>query len=166
MSTFHARTWPAWLGRRADDILVLMMLAMFGAFILQIVFRYFMNLPVAWTEEVCVIAWLWGILWGTAFVTRDDEDIRFDMVYGQVSPRTRRVFRAVGSTAFVAIMAWALPATWSYVRFMKVESSAALQIRMDWLFSIYLVFAAAMIVRHLWIVWRAVFGRDAEPAGA
>jgi hypothetical protein len=37
---------------------------------------------------------------------------------------------------------------------------------MDWLFSIYLVFAAAMIVRHLWIVWRAVFGRDAEPAGA
>ena len=64
-------------------------------------------------------------------------------------------------------MAWALPATWSYVRFMKVESSAALQIRMDWLFSIYLLFAAVMIVRHLHVVWRAAFaGDDPTPASA
>ena len=163
----HARTWSAWLQRRADDLLVLMMVAMFGAFVLQIVFRYFLNLPVAWTEEVCVIAWLWGILWGSAFVTREDEEIRFDMVYSHVSRRTRRVFRALGSTAFVVLMAWALPATWSYVRFMKVESSAALQIRMDWLFSIYLLFAAVMIVRHLHVVWRAAFaGDDPTPASA
>ena len=163
----HARTWVAWLQRRADDLLVGMMVAMFGAFILQIVFRYFMNLPVAWTEEVCVIAWLWGILWGSAFVTREDEEIRFDMVYSHVSPRARRVFRAVGSTAFVVLMAWALPATWSYVSFMKVESSAALQIRMDWLFSIYLLFAAVMIVRHLHVVCRAAFaGDDPTPASA
>jgi TRAP-type C4-dicarboxylate transport system permease small subunit len=147
-----------WLHRRAENLLVLMMLAMFVAFILQIVFRYFLNLPVGWTEEVCVLAWLWGILWGSALVTRDDEAIRFDMLYAQVSPTTRRVFRAVAGLVFIVIMGLALPATWGYVRFMKVESTAALAIPFSWVFSVYLLFAVSMIVRQAHIVWTALRG--------
>ena len=41
-----------WLRRGAEAVLVLMMAAMFVAFILQVIFRYVMNLPVAWTDEV------------------------------------------------------------------------------------------------------------------
>ncbi len=44
-----------------------------------------------------------------------------------------------------------LPATVDYVTFMKVEAVAYLKIRLDWLFSIYVVFAVAVIVRYLWI---------------
>ena len=152
----------AWLHRRAENLLVLMITAMFVAFILQIVFRYFLNLPVAWTEEVCVLAWLWGILWGSAFVTRDEEEIRFDMVYGHVSAKTRRVFRAVAGTIFIVIMLVALPASWGFVRFMKVESSATLGIPMSWVFTCYLIFAVAMIVRHALIVWHAVRGDEPD----
>ena len=67
---------------------MLMMAAMFVAFILQVVFRYVMNLPVAWTDEVCTLVWLWGILWGASFVMRNRDDIRFDMVYSHL-PRPR-----------------------------------------------------------------------------
>ncbi len=153
-----------WLQRRAENLLVLLMTAMFAAFVLQIAFRYFLNLPVAWTEEVCMIAWLWGILWGAAFVTRDDEEIRFDMVYSHVSPAARRVFRAVSGLVFIVVMGIALPATVAYVRFMKVESSAALAIRLDWLFAIYPVFVVAMLVRQARLVWHALTGRDEAPA--
>ena len=151
----------AWLHRRAEDLLVLMILAMFVAFILQIIFRYFLNLPVAWTEEVCVLAWLWGILWGSAFVTRDDEQIRFDMVYSQVSPRVRRIFNAVAGSVFIVVMGVALPATWGYVRFMKVESTAALAIPFNWVFSIYMIFAVAVMARQAFVVWHAVRGTPA-----
>lgn len=150
----------SWLRRRAENLLVLMITAMFVAFILQIIFRYFLNLPVAWTEEVCVLTWLWGILWGSAFVTHDDEEIRFDMVYGQVSAKTRRVFRAVAGLIFVTVMAVALPATWSYISFMKVEKTASLGIPLNWVFSVYLLFAVSMMLRHLVIIWQAV--RDDE----
>jgi TRAP-type C4-dicarboxylate transport system permease small subunit len=155
----------AWLHRRAENLLVLMILAMFVAFILQIVFRYFLNLPVAWTEEVCVLAWLWGILWGSAFVTRDAEEIRFDMVYSHVSKKTRRVFRAVAGLVFIVVMGIALPATWGYVSFMKVESTAALRIPLSWVFSVYLIFVVAMIARHVHIVWCALRGIDDTAAG-
>lgn len=154
----------SWLHRRAENLLVLAITAMFVAFLLQIVFRYFMNLPVAWTEEVCVMAWVWGILWGSAFVTRDEEEIRFDMVYAHVKPRTRRIFRALAGSIFVVVMLIALPATWGYVNFMKVETSAALRIPMSWVFSVYLIFAVAMIVRHALIVWQSIRGIDPQPA--
>jgi C4-dicarboxylate transporter DctQ subunit len=155
----HWQRGHAWLRARAENALALMMAAMFVSFILQVVFRYVMNLPVAWTEEVCVIGWLWGILWGAGFVTRNSEDVRFDMVYGLMPRHVKRVFAVVAGTAIVVILAISLPGAWSYVTFMKVEKSASLGIRMDVMFSIYIAFVLAMIVRHARIVVEAIAGR-------
>jgi C4-dicarboxylate transporter DctQ subunit len=155
----HWHRAHAWLRARAENVLALLMAAMFVSFILQIVFRYVINLPVAWTEEVCVIGWLWGILWGAGFVTRNSEDVRFDMVYGLMPRRVKRVFTVVASAAIVVILAISLPGAWSYVSFMKVEKSASLAIRMDWMFSIYIAFVLATIARHARIVVEAVRGR-------
>ena len=49
-----------------------------------------------------------------------------------------------------------------YVTFMKVESTAYLKIRFDWLFSIYVVFVVAVIVRYLWLSWQAMCGKAPE----
>jgi hypothetical protein len=50
---------------------------------------------------------------------------------------------------------------------MKVQSTTYLRIRYDLLFSIYVVFAAAIIARYLWILWRALLDKRAdEAAGA
>ena len=37
---------------------------------------------------------------------------------------------------------------------MKVEKTAYLKIRFDWLYSIYVIFAVAVIVRYLWLAVR------------
>jgi len=145
-----------------------MMAAMFVAFILQVVFRYVLNLPVAWTDEVCTLVWLWGILWGSSFVTRNRDDIRFDMVYSHLPRSLRRGCTLLASGGLVALLLLSLPATWSYVTFMKVDATAAFGIRFDWVFSIYVVFVLAMVVRHAGIVWDATRGRlveDGHPSG-
>ena len=46
----------------------------------------------------------------------------------------------------------------SYITFMKVEKTAYLKVRFDYLFSIYIVFVVATVVRYLWLGWRAVRG--------
>jgi TRAP-type C4-dicarboxylate transport system permease small subunit len=152
----------SWLRRSAEAVLVLMMAAMFVAFILQVVFRYVMNLPVAWTDEVCTLVWLWGILWGASFVMRNRDDIRFDMVYSHLPRPLQRGFTLVASGCAVALLLVSLPATWSYVSFMKVESTASFGIPFNWVFSIYVVFVVAMVVRHSGIVWDAMQGRLVE----
>ena len=45
---------------------------------------------------------------------------------------------------------------------MKVEKTAYLKIRFDWLFSIYVVFVVAVIVRYLWLAWQALRGKAPE----
>ena len=82
------RTAPRPLAaRRADDLAVALMGLMFVSFLLQIAFRYVLNQPLGWTEEVTVLCWVWVVLWCAAFVLSDREEIRFDIVYSMVSPR-------------------------------------------------------------------------------
>ena len=52
------------LYRRAENLLALMLAVMFIAFLLQIAFRYLLNLPTGWTSELTVVMWLWLVLWG------------------------------------------------------------------------------------------------------
>jgi C4-dicarboxylate transporter, DctQ subunit len=152
-----------WLRRRAEDLLAAMLAVMFLAFLLQIVFRYLLNFPVGWTSELTVIAWLWGVLGGAAFVVKEREEVRFDLLYGAFGARTRRIAGIATGVAIVGLYALSLPATLDYVRFMKVERTAYLKIRFDHLFSIYVIFVVAVIVRYVWILSRLL--RDQDPAG-
>jgi TRAP-type C4-dicarboxylate transport system permease small subunit len=149
-----------WLHRRAENVMAALLGAMFVAFLVQIVFRYFFNLPVGWTSELTVATWLWLVLWGSAFVLPESAQIRFDLVYWAAGRRARRVMGIVGALALVALFGMAFPATWSYVTFMKVERSSYLHVRLDWMYSIYLLFLVALIVRYLWILRRLALGKD------
>ncbi|MGG5821881.1 TRAP transporter small permease [Falsiroseomonas sp. HW251] len=148
-----------WLGRRAEDVLSALLVVMFVAFMLQIVTRYVLNAPLSWTAELSTLCWVWGILWGAGLVLRDEEEIRFDVIYGAMPPGIKRVADVITGTTVVVIFGWSLPAMADYVAFMKVEKTAYLGIRFDVLYSVYLIFAVGQIVRHALIVWRSVTGK-------
>jgi C4-dicarboxylate transporter, DctQ subunit len=151
-----------WLQRRAEDVAAALLMVMFLAFIIQIVFRYVFNWPLSWTFELSIVCWLWGVLWGAAFIVRERDEIRFDVILGLVSGNARRIFTIVTGVATVAIFTLSLPAVVDYVTFMKVERSAYLKVPFDVLFSVYVLFAVATIVRYVWLTWRAVRGDAAS----
>jgi C4-dicarboxylate transporter, DctQ subunit len=148
----------AWLARRAENVAAAMLAVMFLAFIIQIFFRYVANFPVGWTQELSVILWLWLVLFGAAFVVREREEIRFDIIYGAVGPKARRVMCVITAVALIGLYGISLPAVVDYVTFMKVERTAYLKIRFDWLYAIYIVFVVAVIIRYIWLAWQALRG--------
>jgi C4-dicarboxylate transporter, DctQ subunit len=152
----------AWLRRRAENVAAAMLAVMFAAFVVQIVFRYVFNLPTGWSSELTVIMWLWLVLWGAAFVVKESEAIRFDLLSGAAGRRTRIAMGIVVAAVVVILYGASLPATFAYVTFMKVEKTSYLKIRFDWLFSIYLLFAIAVIVRYLWILSHLLRGREPD----
>ena len=153
-----------WLRRRAENVAAAMLAVMFAAFVVQIVFRYFFNFPTGWTTELTVVMWLWLVLWGAAFVVRESEEIRFDLLSGAVGRRARIALGIVAGTALVVLYGASLPATYSYVTFMKVEKTSYLKIPVDWLFSIYLIFVVAILIRYLWILSHLLRGREPDVA--
>jgi len=147
-----------WLRARSQDVAVALIAIMFVSFILQIAFRYVLNRPLGWTEEVTVLCWVWVVLWGAAFILSDHDEIRFDVITGVVSESTRRAFTVISGIALILLFVVSLPATWDYVLFMKREKSAYLGMRFDYLYSIYVVFAVVCIVKHVRLVWYALRG--------
>ncbi|MGE0661214.1 MAG: TRAP transporter small permease [Reyranellaceae bacterium] len=153
---FDLGDWRGFLSRRAENALAAMLATMFVAFLLQIGFRYLLGLSTGWTNELSSVLWVWLVLFGAAFVVREEEEIRFDLVYSAVGAGARRAMALVAALALVLLYGVSLPATFDYVAFMKVERTAYLGIRFDWLFSIYLAFVVAILIRYLWIAWRAM----------
>lgn len=147
-----------WLRRRANNVVVALLATMFTTFILQIFFRYVIDQPLGWSEEVIVTVWLWTVLWGAAFVIGESEEIRFDIVYSNISEGWRRIFTVITGLVLIIVYGISLPAAYSYVSFMKVERSAYLHIPINVLYAVYIIFAVASIVRYGFLVLRAVKG--------
>ncbi|MBU0890969.1 MAG: TRAP transporter small permease [Gammaproteobacteria bacterium] len=154
----------AMLHRFAEAVAAALLAIIFLAFLAQIAFRYFFNWPVGWTSEVSLIAWLWLVLWGAALVLKDQEEIRLDILTEHAGPRIGRVATALGSLAVIVLFVISLPATWSYVSFMKVEKSSYLNLRMDYVYGIYMLFVVAVIVRSGAALVRAMRGRQPKSA--
>ncbi|KAA9009491.1 TRAP transporter small permease [Histidinibacterium aquaticum] len=137
---------------------------MFLSFIVQVFMRYVLDNPVGWTVEVCVIAWLWILFWGQSVSASEEDEIRFDIVYGAVSPAVRRWFRVVFSVFLVGIYLWSLPAVWDFVSFMQIQDTSYLDIPFSWVFSIAVVFMVVSILRYARIFWSALRGHDPHAA--
>mgnify|MGYP001765692952 CR=1 FL=1 len=148
------------LHRRAEDVMVLLMVAMFVAFIVQIGSRYVFNAPVDWAYEVILITWLWAVFWGAAFLVSDRDHVKFDVIYNMGSSRTRRIHALLSAIALAVGFAASLPATWDFVTFKKIRSTDIIGVRFDYVFSVYLIFLVAVIGHYLLRCWRLVRGDD------
>lgn len=151
-------TAGVWLRRRAEDVAALLFMVMFLAFIIQIVTRYVINFPLGWTFELSMLCWVWGVLWGAAFVVRERDEIRFDVVYGLLGERTRRYLTVITGVALIALYGISLPAVTDYVLFMRVERTAYMKIPFDFAFFVYVIFAVATLARYAWLTWHALRG--------
>ena len=62
----------------------------------------------------------------------------------------------------VAGIAAALPATIDYITFYKIKKSATLRIRLDVVFSVYAIFAVAIIAAYTWRIAHLLRGGEPD----
>lgn len=150
------------LKARAENIGVVLLTLMFFAFMLQIGSRYVFSAPLTWTLEACLTLWLWTVFWGAAFTLDEPDHVRFDVLYQSVPRPVQRLFALVSAGAIAAGFLAALPATLDYITFYQIKRSPTLLIRLDIVFSVYAIFAVAMIARYAWRCWTILRRPDPE----
>ena len=160
-----------WLRARADNVAAALLAAMFATFIFQIfaryvVLRFYPGIDIGWTVELCLTLWIWAVFWGTAFCVREQDHVKFDILYHAAGDRARRVMAVVAALAIAGGMLAALPATWDYITFYKIKKSAVLKWRLDYVFSIYGIFASVIIIRYLWRAISIIRGEPPEGGDA
>ena len=151
-----------WLKTAANVIGGGLFLTMFAVFVIQIAARFLFNKPIAWTDELAVILYVWIILWGCAAIVPEREHVVFDLVWNSVPRRARQVMRIVGNLLIGGVALAALPATWDYVRFMAREGTPVLNLPFMWVFFPFVLLMASLAIRAVWSIWQAFKGVGLE----
>jgi TRAP-type C4-dicarboxylate transport system permease small subunit len=144
------------LRRGAELIGVLLFSGMFAMFILQIFTRYVLGHPFGWTSEACVIFYVWIVFWTSAFLVHERDHVAFTILYETSSSKGRRALSIVGAAALLVAFAAALPGTVDWVRFMKIEATPVTHIRFDLVYSVFVLFVAAVVARAGYDLYRLI----------
>lgn len=172
----------------AEAVAAALMATMFLVFILQIFIRYSGRLvwlgeavPLldpnryGWTLEFSLMLWVWLVFWGGAFVVRESDHVRFDILLNRVHPPLRRAFVVITGLAIAAALLAAVEPTWAKFHILRLKKTATLSavfgdwIRMRDIYMVYPMFLVVVAARQLWLVWRALRGElpaaEADPLG-
>jgi len=163
-----------WLPRIAEGIAAFLLATIFVTFLLQIGSRYLPKVieglgltealpmlanvePLGWTLELIGILWVWVIFFSCAFVVREFDHVKFDIIYLAASRKVRRVFALLTALAIVGGMIYAFLPTWDYIDWMAKRGTSTVRnpftgekIPLRTVFSIYAVFMIAVAARYAW----------------
>lgn len=153
------------LRRAAGALSAGLFAALFCVFIVQVGARFLFGRPLPWTDEAAVVLYVWVILWSAAFVVPEREHVMFDLVWNAAGRRTRQVMRVTGNVMVGGLAAWALPASWDYVRFMGREGTPVLGLPYTYVYLPFVALLAALALRCAWSAAQALRGHGLEDAG-
>jgi TRAP-type C4-dicarboxylate transport system permease small subunit len=137
-------------------------LMLFIVFVIQVTARFGFNKPLAWTDELAVILYVWIILWAAAFVVPEREHVAFDLLWNSAGPRTRQAMQITGNLMIGGLALCGIPATWDYVTFMKREGTPVLGLPFMWVFLPFVFLLVALVFRSAWAIWRAAKGKGLD----
>jgi TRAP-type C4-dicarboxylate transport system permease small subunit len=155
-ATAPAGAWAARARQAANLISGLMFAAVFLIFNYKIITRYLEHNEAVWADEVSVILFIWIIFWANAFLVRDKEQITFDLIYRPMPDRVKRWMTLARLALIGGIFLVALPGSIDYLMFLWRERTPVLELPLDYVYSIFGIFLAAVIVRAAWHVVKLV----------
>jgi C4-dicarboxylate transporter DctQ subunit len=148
--------------RIAEGIAGGLLALIFLTFLLQIALRYLFT-PAGWTLELIGILWVWVIFFSCAFVVREHDHVKFDIIYLSVPRRGRQIMSLIAAAAIVVCMIYSFMPTWEYIDWMKIRKTSTVRnpftgnkIPLRDVFSIYAVFMLALIVRYSWLFYNVL----------
>ncbi len=97
------------IDRAVDGLAVAAFTVMFACVIGQVVFRYFLDDPLVWSDELARYLFVWVSFLGWIIAARRRSHLVIDMAVARLGPRGRAALGALGAAAaiaFAAVLAW------------------------------------------------------------
>jgi TRAP-type C4-dicarboxylate transport system permease small subunit len=128
--------------------------ALFGVFMLQVFYRYVLNHPLAWSQEIAAILYVWIVCLGAATIVSEREHVTFSLIYASVQPRVRRVLAILGTGFVTLVFIAAFYGNLDYIAFTTRQKTPTLRLPMSLVFGAFGVFMTLVILLGLLRLWR------------
>ena len=118
-----------------------------------VVFRYGLDRPLVWADEVAGLLFLWLVTLGAVIALRRGEHMRMTVVIGRLRPRAQGFVARCSALLIVVITLALLVPGWSYGQQQQAILTPALQLPGSW--EIYGQLAGLVLL--LWVALRRLF---------
>ena len=131
-------------GYTAAVLLAAMTLLVF----LQVLFRYVLNHPLDWSEELASFAFVWMALLGASIGLKRKEHPRLDLIANLFPAKVQRIVVGLYNVAILFMLLVLFVYGWKLTAAMTSQLTAALQYSVSYVYAVLPISAAIMFV-HL-----------------
>ncbi len=121
---------------------------LFLTFIYQVVMRFVFNKPLTWSDELIVILYVFSMFWAGAFLLKEKDHVMLDLLYEHLPPQGKRAFSIAYSLLIGGLFLYAVPESYSYVRFMMRENTPVLDVPFGLVFAPFILFLLAISLAY------------------
>ncbi len=129
---------------------------------LQVIFRYVLNLPLFWTEELARYCLVWSSLLGSAVAVKRSRHIAVTILMERFPPALRRGLTMVALISVAAILAIILWGGIQLVAITRTQISPALRISMSLPYLAVPVGAGLMLLHTMVSIFETLAARVPE----
>jgi TRAP-type C4-dicarboxylate transport system permease small subunit len=113
---------------------------------LQVLFRYVLDAPLDWSEEMSTFAFAWMALLGASVGLRYDEHPRLDIVFARLPPRVQKITKMFINFSILFMLIILFVYGLKLTLAMKMQSTAALGYSVSFVYMVLPVSAFIMLI--------------------
>jgi TRAP-type C4-dicarboxylate transport system permease small subunit len=143
-------------------VALVLVAAMTGSILLQVLFRYVLNRPIGWTEEFSIYSMIWMTFLVAPIAYRQGLNVAIEVLLDQLRPRGRAVVELLLTLLVLVLLVALLYFAIIYSQRGLGSLAASLPVRMFWIYVSMPLGMAAMLLVGLELLLRNV-ARLADP---
>jgi len=150
------------LNRITEGILIIVLSGMAVVVFLQVIFRYVLNLPLFWTEELARYCLVWASLLGSAVAVKRGQHIAVTIFMERLPPALRRGLTMMALISVAAILTIILWGGIQLVAITRAQISPALRVSMSVPYLAVPVGAALMLLHTIVYIFETLTAKGAQ----
>jgi TRAP-type C4-dicarboxylate transport system permease small subunit len=152
------------INRVTEVFLVIVLSAMAITILLQVLFRYVLNLPLFWTEELARYCLVWSSLLGSAVAVKRGRHIAVAILIERFPPDLRRGLTIIALISVAAVLAIILWGGIQLVAITRAQISPALRVSMSIPYLAVPVGAGLMLLHTIVSLFETLTAKEADAA--
>jgi TRAP-type C4-dicarboxylate transport system permease small subunit len=120
-----------------------------SAIIIQVFYRYFLNISLGWPFELSIYAYIWTLYLGAAWGVREEHHVKFNLIYDALSPKVQRFLNIIFDTITTIVFIIIFIPVWEYLLFNYRIKTVALKIPWTFVFGVFSIFLTLTIIHNI-----------------
>lgn len=143
-------------------ICVVLMMAMMTVIFAQVVARYALGNSLSWSEEVGRYIFVWITFLGMVVAFKAGAHVALDIVLQKLCGKTRKMLRSVNCVLILVLAVGLFFSSLELMELGAMQESPALELPMNWVYSVIPVSGFLMIYFALRAVWTSLFDKSED----